>query len=184
MAEEPEAPDEDAEDEDGEGAAKKKKPSLMKLGLFAGLPALVLIMGGGAAFMLLGGGEEAVEEAAAHGETGGRGGEAGHASAAAEVVFYELPEVLVNIRSDDGRPSFIKLKLTLEVDSEETAHAIEPAMPRVMDRFNGFLRELRVEDLSGSAGSYRLRLELLRRVNLAVAPAEVNAVLIEEMLIQ
>ncbi len=188
MADKAEAPkDEDVDDaedgDDGEGGKKKKKPSLMKLGLFAGLPVLVLVMGGVAAFMLLGGDKgdaDADAEAAAHGEAGGHG----PASAAAEVVFYELPNVLVNIQSDDGRPSFIKLRLTLELDSEDAAHAIEPAMPRVMDRFNAFLRELRVEDLAGSAGSYRLRLELLRRVNIAVAPVQVRAVLIEEMLIQ
>ena len=57
-------------------------------------------------------------------------------------------------------------------------------LPRVSDEFNGFLRELRTDDLAGSAGAYRLRLELLRRVNLAIAPAQVNAVLIEEMMVQ
>jgi flagellar FliL protein len=121
------------------------------------------------------------------------GAEAGHDEGAAgahdrptayDVVFYEMPELLVNIRAEDGRASYLKLKVTLECDSEETIHAIEPAMPRVMDRFQSFLRELRVEDLNGSLGSYRLRLELLRRVNLAVAPEQINAVLIEEMLIQ
>lgn len=188
-AEDAEAP----EDEDGEegGKKKKKKPSLMMVGLFIGLPVLVLALGGGAAFMLLSGGKgeagEEMAEAGAHGEAGEHGEAAagGHAAAPAEdVVFYELPDLLVNIRNDDGRASYLKLKLTLEVDSEETVHAIEPAMPRVVDRFQSFLRELRVEDLNGSLGSYRLRLELLRRVNLAVAPHEVRAVLIEEMLIQ
>ena len=43
--------------------------------------------------------------------------------------------------------------------------------------------ELRPEDLQGSQGSYQLRMEILRRVNLVIAPAKVNAVLIEEMLI-
>jgi len=197
MAEDTEAePDEaegEGEGEDGEGAPKKKKNKLMTMGLFVGLPVLVLALGGGAAFMFLSGGDdaevdEAALEAGEHGQAGdehgdGHGGDE-HAAVAEDVVFYELPDLLVNIRSDDGRASYLKLKLTLEVDSEETVHAIEPAMPRVIDRFQSFLRELRVEDLNGSLGSYRLRLELLRRVNLAVAPHEVQAVLIEEMLIQ
>lgn len=181
-AEDPEAEDGDEED----GKKKKKKSKLPTLLLFAGLPALVLIMGGAAAAMFLMGGskEEEAAEAGEHGEAmaGEHGGE--HGAVAEDVVFYELPEILVNIQSDDGRASYLKLRLTLEVDSEETVELIEPAMPRVIDRFQSFLRELRVEDLNGSLGSYRLRLELLRRVNLAVAPEEVSAVLIEEMLIQ
>jgi flagellar FliL protein len=182
MAKEPEEEGEAAPDGE-EGAPAKKKPKLMTLLLFAGLPALVLILGGAAAAMFLLGGEseDAHAEAGEHGEAGG----AAHGAASAhDVVFYELPELLVNIRSEDGRASYLKLKVSLEVDSAETVAAIEPAMPRVLDRFQSFLRELRVEDLNGSLGSYRLRLELLRRVNLAVAPEEVRAVLIEEMLIQ
>ena len=49
--------------------------------------------------------------------------------------------------------------------------------------FQSFLRELRPEDLAGSAGSYQLRMEILRRANLVLAPTQVKAVLIEEMLI-
>jgi flagellar FliL protein len=41
-----------------------------------------------------------------------------------------------------------------------------------------------MEDIAGSAGYSRLQLELLKRVNLAIAPAQVDAVLIEEMLVQ
>ena len=51
-------------------------------------------------------------------------------------------------------------------------------------RFGGSLSSVRTDDLAGSAGAYRLRLELLRRVNLVIAPMQVNAVLIEEMLVQ
>jgi flagellar FliL protein len=182
-AEEPEA-GEDPEGEGGEGGPKKK--GKLPILLLAGLPALVLLLGGAAGAMFLLKGKGGEEHAAAGGE-GGHGAASGGAQGsptAYDVVFYEMPELLVNIRSEDGRASYLKLKVTLECDSEETIHAIEPAMPRVMDRFQSFLRELRVEDLNGSLGSYRLRLELLRRVNLAVAPEQINAVLIEEMLIQ
>lgn len=180
---------------DGEEQPKKKK----NLILFIALPVVIVLLAGVAAFLLLGGGDEAEakseaasEEAAGEdgeypeGEGDAKGDDSGYGATApaSEVVFYKLPQVLVNIRSDDGRPRYLKLALTLELDSPEAVALIEPAMPRVMDRFQGFLRELRVEDLSGSSGSYRLRLELLRRVNLAVAPAKARAVLIEEMLIQ
>ncbi len=189
MAKKQKPPADEAEDEAPEGgdAEPKKKGKKGPLLLLVALPALVLLLGGAAGAMFLLKGKGGDEHAAAEGEhapaAGGHGGARGEA-AAYEVVFYEMPELLVNIRAEDGRASYLKLKVTLECDSEETIHAIEPAMPRVMDRFQSFLRELRVEDLNGSLGSYRLRIELLRRVNLAVAPAQINAVLIEEMLIQ
>lgn len=182
---------------EGEEAAEKPKLGVKKLAIFVALPALVVVLGGVAAALLLTGGKkddahaEAGHEApadghakpAAHADAGhSKGGKA--APPAAHVVFYELPDLLVNIQSQDSRPTYLKLKITLELDSPDIVAQIEPAMPRVLDRFQAFLRELRIEDLTGSAGSYRLRLELLRRVNLAVAPAEARAVLIEEVLIQ
>jgi hypothetical protein len=74
------------------------------------------------------------------------------------VVFVTLPEMLVNITGPEGRPAYLKLKLTLEAPNDETVTALGEHIPRVTDQFNGFLRELRTEDLAGSAGAYRLRL--------------------------
>ena len=183
-----------------DGAAPKKGGGKLKLILMIGLPAVVVILGAAAALLLLGGGKKDEHAEDEHGKTeahadasGGHGEDHGDGHGdehhdehvdASHVVFYTMPDLLVNLQTDSGQPTYLKLKLTLEVDSAETVAAIEPAMPRVLDRFQGFLRELRVEDLSGSQGSYRLRLELLRRVNLAEAPHSVRAVLIEEMLIQ
>jgi flagellar FliL protein len=99
------------------------------------------------------------------------------------VVFYTLPDIVVNMQAADGRSTFLKLKLTFELPDEETAEHLTPNLPRLQDMFQTFLRELRPEDLNGSQGSYQLRAELLRRVNLVAAPSKVNAVLIEEMLI-
>jgi flagellar protein FliL len=198
--------------EGGEGAegeeGAKKKPDIKKLALFIGAPAILLLGGGGAAaFFLMGGdkGEAHADKDAGkkaekkdkkkkddgHGKAkGGEKGGEGEAQAGVVkegpdgVMFYEVPQVLVNIAAANGRPAFLKLKLTLETKDEAAIEAIEPAMPRVMDQFTGFLREMRMEDLSGAQGAYRLRAELLRRVNLAIAPAKVDAVLIEEMLVQ
>lgn len=100
------------------------------------------------------------------------------------VTFFTLPDMVVNIQSPDGRPTFLKLTLTLEMHDADLAHSLQGEMPRLQDMFQGFLRELRPEDLAGSAGSYQLRAEILRRVNLVAAPAKVDAVLIEEMLVQ
>ena len=97
--------------------------------------------------------------------------------------YYTLPDILVNMTGVDGTTTFLKLKLTLEASDAGAFSNIEPVLPRVIDHFQIFLRELRVEDLSGTAGAIRLRRELLRRVNLALAPQEIDAVLIEEMLV-
>ena len=194
-----EAAAETPEGAEGE-AAGKKKPG--KKVIIMGAAAALLVLGGGGAgaFFLLGGDKAE----AAHGEKGGdhkpkkkkakKGGDHGGgekpvagAPVIAEgpdgVVFYTLPDLIVNIQSPDGKPSFLKLKLTLELPDHETAEALEPATPRLNDMFSTFLRELRPEDLSGSQGTYELRMEILKRVNLVAAPAEVKAVLIEEMLI-
>jgi len=191
-------PAEGAEGADGEAPAKKKM-SGKKLVLFIILPAVLVLGGGGAAaYMLLfkGGGEQHAEADAGHGKgkaKGGHGGEVAEAvpgpngtmiSHGEDVVFVALPEMLVNITAADGRPAYLKLKLTLEAPDDATVASLGEHIPRVTDQFNGFLRELRTDDLAGSAGAYRLRLELLRRVNLVIAPLQVNAVLIEEMLVQ
>ncbi len=185
---------------EGEGAPAKKKMSGKKLVLFIILPTVLVLGGGGAAAYMLffqGGGEQhASTEAGGHGKAkGGHGGE-GEAGEAVpgpngtmithgeDVIFVQLPEMLVNITGPDGRPAYLKLKLTLEAPDDATVTALTEHVPRVSDQFNGFLRELRTDDLAGSAGAYRLRLELLRRVNLTIAPARINAVLIEEMLVQ
>ena len=99
------------------------------------------------------------------------------------VVFYTLPDVVVNMQTADGRPSFLKLKLTLELPDHDTVDVLTPNMPRLTDMFQVFLRELRPEDLAGSQGGYQLRTEILRRVNLVIAPSRANAVLIEEELV-
>ncbi|MFN3523247.1 MAG: flagellar basal body-associated FliL family protein [Phenylobacterium sp.] len=194
-----EAPAEGAEDGEGEeGAGKKKLP--LKLMIIAGAAAVVVLGGGGtAAFLFLKPKPAAEgEKAADHGkkkekkkeEKGGHGGgkEGGETLGQVRegpdgVVFYTLPDIVVNMQTADGKATFLKLKLTLELPDEHLTEELEPNLPRLQDMFQTFLRELRPEDLSGSQGSYQLRMEILRRVNLVIAPSKVNAVLIEEMLI-
>jgi flagellar FliL protein len=191
-----EAPDGDAaEGEEGEVAAKKKPP--LKMLIIAGAAALVVLGGGGtAAFMFLMPKPDAAhaDKKGAHDKDKKKGGEKDKkkegAAGSAEVregpdgvLFYTMPNVVVNMQTADGRATFLKLKVTLEVPDQETVDLLDPNMPRLQDMFQTFLRELRPEDLQGSQGSYQLRMEILRRVNLVIAPSKVNAVLIEEMLI-
>jgi flagellar FliL protein len=96
-----------------------------------------------------------------------------------------MPDVLVNLsNSQADRPQYLKIKIVLEVADQALATQIQPLMPRVMDTFQTYLRELRPTDLDGSVGLFRLREELTRRVNAALAPGRVNAVLFKEIVIQ
>jgi flagellar FliL protein len=100
-------------------------------------------------------------------------------------TFVDLPELMVNLQSQQpGRASYLKAKVVLEVEDAKLAEQVKPLMPRVMDAFQTFLREMRPNDLEGSAGLYRMREELTKRVNLAVAPSKVNAVLFKEIVVQ
>jgi flagellar FliL protein len=98
--------------------------------------------------------------------------------------FYEIPDIIVNIQAPDGSPAYLKLAVSLEVDQPDAKALIEPVLPRVIDQFQTYLRELRVEDIRGSAGVMRLKEELLRRVNFALAPLPVRDVLLKEMIVQ
>jgi flagellar protein FliL len=185
-----EAPEGEAADgEDGEGAPAKKKftPKMM---IIAGVAAALILGGGGTgAFFLL----KPKPDAAHAGKKAEKKKEKGDKEGAKMlgevregpdgILFYTMPNVVVNMQTADGRATFLKLKLTLEVPDQATVDLLEPNMPRLQDMFQTFLRELRPEDLQGSQGSYQLRMEIQRRVNLVIAPSKVNAVLIEEMLI-
>lgn len=125
----------------------------------------------------------------AHGGDGGDdghgGGGDGHGGGAlGGTVFYDLPEMVVDLNTGGRKSHFLKVRVSLELASQEDVAHVESVMPRVIDNFQVFLRELRVEDLQGAAGIYRVREELLRRVGNAVRPARVNAVLFKEMLVQ
>ena len=107
-----------------------------------------------------------------------------HATPSKPSVFYDLPDLLVNLNSTGRKTSFLKISVSLELEQQEDVPKLAAVMPRVIDNFQVYLRELRVEDLRGSGGIYRLREELLSRVNAAAAPVKVKDVLFKEMLVQ
>jgi flagellar FliL protein len=187
----------DEESVEGDGAegdvGGKKKPPLMLI--IIGAVVLVLVLGGGAAayFLFLAPHKPptpAAEKTHKPKQGAKKGGEKKDDKNGAQisdgpegVVFYTPPDIVVNMQTADGRPTFLKLKLTFELPDHDTADTLDENIPRLQDMFQTFLRELRPEDLTGSQGSYQLRMEILRRVNLVIAPGKANAVLIEEMLI-
>ena len=100
-------------------------------------------------------------------------------------VFVDLPEILVNLSSGGSdRTQYLKVKMTLELADQALMQQVQPMMPRVTDTFQTYLRELRASDLDGSAGLYRLKEELTRRVNATISPNHVNAVLFKEIVVQ
>lgn len=100
-------------------------------------------------------------------------------------IFVDLPDVLVNLSGGaNEHTQYLKVKIVLELPTPEAMTEIQPLMPRVMDSFQTYLRELRPTDLDGSAGLYRLKEELTRRVNAAIAPNRVTAVLFKEIVVQ
>lgn len=165
----------DAEEEGTAEAPARKRWSGKRIVLFIVLPLLVTLGGGAGVWFsgLVGFGEAQTQEGAAEEET-----------APKESVFLDLPDMLVNLNTSSNRASFLKIKISLEVASEADIERLNAVMPRVIDNFQVYLRELRPEDLRGSAGLYRLREELLARVQTAARPAEVEDVLFKEMLIQ
>jgi flagellar protein FliL len=166
---EPEAPD---AEEAKAAPAKRILPLKLIIIAVAGVIGLGLIAGG-YHFLFAGHGKS---EAAA----------AAEAPSGKPVVFLDLPDVLVNLSASNGseRTQYLKVKVTLELPNETTSAQIQPLMPRLMDAFQTYLRELRPSDLDGSAGLYRLKEELTRRVNAAIAPSRINAVLFKEIVVQ
>ena len=165
----------DAAGEDVEIEARPRGSGLSgrRLVLFILLP-LFLLLGGGVVLQVTGLTEDLLRGDTASGEEAKSG----------PSVFYELPELLVNLNSEGKRPNYLKIRVSLELKDAQSVHHIETMLPRIVDSFQVYLRELRIDDLRGSAGLYRLREELLLRVNAAAEPVVVQDVLFKEMLVQ
>ncbi len=159
--------DAELSDEEGEEAVPaKRKLSGKVLVLYIALPLLLLIGAGVGVFMsgILGGHEEEKPKIA-------------------EPVFYDLPDFLVNL-SGPAPQHFLKMKVALQVVDKEAVARLDAELPRVLDGFQIFLRELRPDDLDGSVGMLRIKEELMRRVTLAVDPPIVTDILFKEVIVQ
>jgi len=154
----------------------KKLLGNRKLLIIAAAGLLVLVCGGGAGlyFFVFSGG----------GETKLAANQAPVPLTPPEIAYYDVPDIIVNIQSADGSPAYLQLGAALELDSADEKAGMAALMPRIVDQFQGYLRELRIDDLKGSAGVIRLKEELLRRINAAAAPYRVRDVLLKEMIVQ
>ncbi len=162
----------EAEGEGGEAEAPKSKKKL----IIIAAAAVLLLGGGGGGFMFM----KKKAAAAAEADHGA------HADVKMPAVFVDVRDMLVNLNADPGQTkgSTLKLRIALELKDAKVEAEVKPLMPRVEDAFQTYLREIRASDLAGSAGLFRLREELLRRVNIAIHPAKVEAVLFKDVIVQ
>ena len=164
-------------EEAGSAGDAPKKGGKKKLILIAA-PLLIIALGGGLWFTgilpnLLGMKKPVVEQQKDE-----------HEAAHPVPAYVELPEMVANLNAPGRRPSYVKLKARIELAKAEDQAAFTAAQPRVIDLFQTYLREMRPDELRGSAGTYRLRAELMVRANIAVAPAKITDVLFTELLVQ
>ena len=175
MADDDKENDNDASSELEEGAEAKTKGK-KGIVIIAAVVLIALIGGGLAASGMFGGDDKEASEASDSKKE--------KKAKASAPVFYELPEFLVNLSNNTGRVSFLKMSVTLELRDKESVAKLEAYKPKVLDTFNSYLRELRPTDLSGSAGIYRLREELMVRLNKTLGDTMVQDILFSEILVQ
>ena len=186
MAEDQEQETEETEEDLPEGEElEAPKKGMNKMILFVGAPVILIVVGLAAAYFLgfFGGGEEKHADGG-HGEHGEHGEHDEHAEESHTLVFYDLPDLLVNLSAEDGETRYLKLRIALELTDQAAVDKVEVVMPRIIDNFQVYLRELRLEDLNGSAGIYRMREELLKRINLSLQNVAVQDVLFKEIIVQ
>ena len=162
--------------EEGDGGAVQGEGGRKKRLILGALALVLLAGGGGAAYLFLG--------RSGHLEGGG---ENWAAEVKKPVAFVDVQEMTVNLASEPNageKQKFLRFKVSLEVRDPRSVADVQPLLPRVEDIFQVFVRELRASDLEGSGGIHRLREELLRRVNVAVSPTKVDAVLFKEVIVQ
>lgn len=207
MAKEPQNKKDEDESADGEASGKKGRIGALlskitapfkalgaklfgnkKLLIGAAAAAVLLIGGIGYLLFFSGGHEDAPQVATTeeHKDTASaeKSGEHSAEEASNLPQFIDLPEMTINLVSATGKAQFLRVRVTLEVADAETTKQIQPVMPRILDVFQVYMRELRVDDIEGSAGVQRLKEELTKRVNQVVTPVHVDGVLFKDMLVQ
>jgi flagellar protein FliL len=171
-------------EEGAKAPAKKSKKKLLIIGAAAGV---LLLGGGGGAFLMFGGSSAQAETAedGGHGEAaasseGGHGGGEGEGAEA----FVDVPPMVVNLRSPDGAARFLKVHFMLVPGPKGNAEVLKEKLPLILDSYQPFLRELRPEDLAGSAAVFRIKEELLVRATQTAGTGMVKDILIQDLVQQ
>lgn len=198
VEEEKPAAAEGGEGASAEGAAEEKKKSPVKIIIIAVVGAVVVIGGIVAALFFMGiiggkpgkasvaadaNGAETAQDSSKKKDNGKKGDKVDDKSG--KGAFYDMGEIVVNLSADGGRhQTVLQIVVQLELENPEDKPSLDAIKPRIVDNFQTYLRELRLDDLRGSAGLYRLREELLFRVSEAAYPIKIKDVLFQRMLMQ
>lgn len=154
----------------------------MKLIIMIVLPVLLLVGGGAGAYFMGVFSDEQVAAEEMDGEM-----EVAEVIAPVmpeDIVFVDLPDLLLNLNVTGKRLRFLKVVTAVEVANDEMADVVQQMMPRILDNLHLYFRSVRPEELAGPDGVYRIKEDLLVRINDTIKPASVRDVLVKEMLVQ
>lgn len=159
---------------EGPGPEKPKRKSPMLM-IIVGV-VLCILMGGAAFLLLTPMGKKII---------GGHHADNSKTKTLPEsIVYYPIQELMVNLIPSGKKTHFLRLTIKLELPNNDAVKVLDLLKPRVIDQLQTYLRELRMDDVEGSAGLGRLREELLKRINLVTDPLKINNVLFESLLVQ
>ncbi|MDG2534038.1 flagellar basal body-associated FliL family protein [Sphingomonas sp. HITSZ_GF] len=177
--------------EEGAEAAKAAKPKSKKKLILIGAAAGVLLLGGGGAtaFMLSGGSAKAETAEGGHAKPEAKAAEGGHGDSGGEAeggkdAYLDVPAFMVNLRSPDGQARFLKLHFMIVPGDGIAPDAMKEKLPLLLDSFQPFLRELRPEDLAGSAAVFRIKEEMMVRSTATLGEGQVKDILIQDLVQQ
>lgn len=106
---------------------------------------------------------------------------------AAPTRSVPLDAFLVDLAPDrSGRIAYLRLvaEIVVPADRPQTAERIAREASVIRERLSFFLRGLSPEDFAGADGMARVKAELLRRVNIVIAPDAAADVVVTDIVIQ
>lgn len=162
--------------DDAKAASTEEKPKKKKF-LFIILAVLIVAIGGGGFFAytkFLAPKPAVTEEAL---------GETKKELVETEGEMFDLEPFVVNL-SDPKAKRFLKLKVTLELDSLEAKTKAEKLVPKMRDMVIMMLTSLSFEEVMTPEGKIRIRDELLERFNLILRPERVRNIFFTDFVIQ
>ena len=102
----------------------------------------------------------------------------------AQVFFHQLPQMVVNLKSDGYALRKLKMTVNIEVESDADLQLVQKLEPRVMNEFQMYLRRMATNDFESGTSLYRIKNALLERANQSASPAKVKDILFKELLVQ
>ena len=99
------------------------------------------------------------------------------------LVFSQIPEIIVNLKSNKPRGNILKVTFAVQLIKKEDEEAIKTAQPIIIDQIMSYLREQTVNDLEGF-GLDRLKQAIFERINTAIKPLKIYRLMIKEFIVQ